>query len=419
MPVQFIQPSRQQEKEAPEESTLDKILKGLQVAGQVTGIATNVSTIMSQMDQRDKLQQDTEFDKQDRADEAARITTQGKIADKVKQGGGFRMLGADATPEESASALEYKVKTENPGEFQTVKLLPTQAAAKEIKAAERQKYQDPNGNFRSGVLDPKTNKVLMAPDDPIVEAKKEKEGKDPALVLQGRAKDFGMQQTTKDTNALISAHNKIKVLTDKFNKEGTLSPEEQTNLIYAMAQIRDPGGRVTDGDFKASGNVPGVVEYVQSLFAKKKGNLLLDPTQMKAFESASNAALAGQLKTQKDFNDNFKAEAAQIYGVDASQIPSLKYYDKLFEEMNAPKQNANNGSYKNSLKTTAEAPTKPELQAAINKYQTMEDGPAKDAFLQGIKKAYKSYEIENAMGKNTPTSKPNATSLKRLGVLGG
>lgn len=52
--AQILLPTREVERqEAPKESALDKLLKGLQVAGSAFGIASNVSNIMSQSQARD------------------------------------------------------------------------------------------------------------------------------------------------------------------------------------------------------------------------------------------------------------------------------------------------------------------------------------------------------------------------------
>jgi hypothetical protein len=126
-------------------------------------------------------------------------------------------------------------------------------------------------------------------------------------------KERSSLQTTKDTQAVSAAYNKVQSAAAKPTAAGDLS------MIFNYMKMLDPGSVVREGEFATAQNATGVPGRVTNLYNQILQGNRLNPDQRADFVEQAGGLYKAQTDIQKQVDSQF-AEVARKSGVDPQDV---------------------------------------------------------------------------------------------------
>lgn len=119
--------------------------------------------------------------------------------------------------------------------------------------------------------------------------------------------------TTKDTQTMAAAYNKIQTAAAKPSAAGDLS------LVFNFMKMQDPGSTVREGEFANAQNAAGVPDRIRNQYNKVISGQILNPTQREDFITQAQGSYESQLALQKQIDQQY-SELAKKYNIDPTDV---------------------------------------------------------------------------------------------------
>jgi hypothetical protein len=140
-------------------------------------------------------------------------------------------------------------------------------------------------------------------------------------------KELYSNKTTQASHDIVGSYNRIME-----TQKGGASGAGDLSLMYGYAKMLDPGSGVKEGELSTIANTKGLSDYAKQLISKVTDGEKLSPEQREEFLSKSSQLAQGQLKAQKELDNQYQG-LADKRGLDASQIlPSHLYKTQVYEK---------------------------------------------------------------------------------------
>lgn len=291
---------RKQDSRAREESTspIDMLLKGLSIAGQVTGIYSNF-----QQAQAFKQKADAEKLAAQKASEAETRGLSGKMTEpefqKTLEGQKFTEIRAKEGEELPTSTLRRTVIGPT-GEERSVLLRQVRPMEMETKASEAQtKAEDAKMKAE----------IAAAAKQSALQQKAMAAGEKQDLKAQERAfkgvsdlaNKYESNPTTKDTQNIAASWERVQGAFKEPSAAGDL------NLIFGYMKMLDPGSTVREGEFANAQNSASVPETIRAKYNQIQSGQRLTAAQRNDFFKQAQGVVKGQFEAQKRIDDSYKA----------------------------------------------------------------------------------------------------------------
>ena len=260
MPIQIVQP--RQVAQEKEESTIDKILKGLQIAQTGFGIYSEIEKVKTLGAQTRQAEAETEKTKLE-----TEFYPASKGFSEVQEGPPSllppqRQSPSLLTPQERESMVI-------PGAEQP-KLIPSAAQS------EQQTYEIGGKKY----------------------IKKDSE-KDLATNLK-LTDDYYKNQTTTETETMGNA-------LERFHSAEPTAVGDMTRM-YSFIKVLDPRSGIKEGEVANAQNAAGTSPIIRDLYNSVLGGLELKPDQRAKFASQMNKMMAAQLRSQERIDETFRKD---------------------------------------------------------------------------------------------------------------
>ena len=277
--AQILLPTREaQKQERPQETALDKLVKGLQVAGNVFGIASDISSLQTQSQARDIAE-----------------AREGREAAKF----GLETQRTTLQAPEGAPGTALTLQTPE-GEEVTQLRVPK---PKDITVAEKQKQE-------LNQLKIDEARAKLAHDD--------KKGVRTFDDMNKFRSDYMKNDVTRDTNKVRASYNRIKASAKDPSAAGDLA------LIFNYMKMLDPGSVVRESEFATAQNAAGVPDRVRALYNRVIDGERMALDQRADFVSRSDALWSSQVDSQKELDEQFQTFADK-WGIDTEGIIPKDY----------------------------------------------------------------------------------------------
>lgn len=290
---------------------LETIVRGLQVAQGVFGIATDWKKLkaMNQAEEDTANQTIGSKEKVELASRGAMQTDDPAQAD-VK----FTERGADGELKPLYFKLPKKETSERPEKYTTV---TTDEGVLAVNTA------DPNDRVRLGARpsssgDVKQPKNVIGTTGGVSEAQFSAEEK--------LRRDYDSQ--AKETRDIVNAYRKI----DNIAGSGAQSGASDMSLIYAYMKMVDPGSTVREGEYAQAEQTRSIPSSVVAAYNKAYKGEKLTAEQRGQFISQARSMLNAHLKAQNEA-DQRTAQIATQYGLDPARIVDPRFA-KVAQDLN-------------------------------------------------------------------------------------
>lgn len=130
--------------------------------------------------------------------------------------------------------------------------------------------------------------------------------------------DWLKNQTTKDSQTIRSAYDKIKSTTP--------TPAGDMSMAFAYMKMLDPGSTVREGEQAQVRDATSLLGQVQNAYNKALTGQGLSPEQRRNFVSEASKLYQAQQNSQRQFDESFGGLA------DTYQIPREEVVLKIFED---------------------------------------------------------------------------------------
>ena len=275
--------SDRQQKEV-EDSPIDLLLKGLSIAGQVTGIYSNVQQARAYKAGMDE--------KAAAAAKAAEVETRG-AAGKMTENEYQQTLGEGKfteiqQPEGEELPTSVLRRTVIGPEGKERPILLRQTGAATFDAAEA---------ARKSALQ---QKALEAAQDAAAKGKQQS-FKD----VTDLRKEYSSNPVTKDTQNITASWERVQGGFQEPSAAGDL------NLIFGYMKMLDPGSTVREGEFANAQNSASVPEAIRARFNRIQSGERLTPDQRKDFFKQAENVVKGQFKIQDRIDNEYRRLAKQ------------------------------------------------------------------------------------------------------------
>lgn len=134
-----------------------------------------------------------------------------------------------------------------------------------------------------------------------------------AKVANDLRKERNALTTTKDTQQVSSAFEKVRVAAEDPSAAGDLA------LIFNYMKMLDPGSVVREGEFANAQNAAGVPDRVRNQWNRLVDGERLNDDQRRDFINQAGNVFSAQQNVQNQIDDQF-SELATNAGVDPSQV---------------------------------------------------------------------------------------------------
>jgi hypothetical protein len=311
------EPRQEQAKESP----IDMLLKGLNIAGQVTGIYSNV-----QQAKNYKAQTAAQAAAAEKAQAAEQRAGAGKMTEAEYQQtlgeGKFTEIRTKEGEELPTSVLRRSVIGPT-GEERSVLLRQTGAQAADTQAGQQRTA------LQQKALEEATKTALKKSEDSFKN-------------VSDLRKEYNANPITKDTQNISASWERVQGGFKEPSAAGDL------NLIFGYMKMLDPGSTVREGEFANAQNAAGMPEVIRSKYNQILQGTRLTPVQRDDFFKQAGGVVQGQFKRQESIDKEFKRLVKQNKW-DENQMMFVQKPEAFADKPKAPGQ-------KKTVKSAADLP---------------------------------------------------------------
>lgn len=298
---------------SPKASTLDNILKGLQVAQTGFGIAVDLQKFQGQGTENELKQQE--------------------LATKQRQESGtlipseLAKIGTLVPIKPQAPALTPLGGGQQSPHASPTSLLPKPQLAEAISPLSP---LAPKGKLKLKLGDDIQEVEYRSPDA-------NKEALDLATKLRAENQSHPI---TKRTDAVADSYASVVASED--------TPAGKVALVYGYMKMLDPSSAVREGEIATINNSGGVPSWLRSLYNDVTGTGKLDPKLIPQIKQQAAKTYEAQLNRQRSVDD-YSSKLAKRYGLDPQEVVMDRprpAFQKSPEKKGAPKEEkaSSNGS---------------------------------------------------------------------------
>jgi hypothetical protein len=319
--IQSYQRRQERESGRQEESSIDKLLKGLAVANQVTGIYSNVQQAQAYKQKTAEAEAASKS-----SAEAEARGREGKMTEpeyqKTLEGQRFVEIRQKEGEELPTGVLQRKVI--GPGGQERSVLL---RQVSPVQMEQRQAEQTQKAETVSAKADALATKkeAATASKQTVLQQKasassakeKARQSERSLKNVSDLRKEYSNNPLTKDTQNIAASWERVQGGFEEPSAAGDL------NLIFGYMKMLDPGSTVREGEFANAQNSGSVPERIQAQYNKLQSGERLTPQQRKDFFNQAQNVIKGQFRRQGELDAEFK-RIAQRNGWDDQQLIFVK-----------------------------------------------------------------------------------------------
>ena len=184
-------------------------------------------------------------------------------------------------------------------------------------------------------------------------------------------KEWSSLPTTKDTQAVAAAYNKVQMSAKDPSAAGDLS------LIFNYMKMLDPGSVVREGEFATAQNAAGVPDRLRNYYNQVKDGRRLGRRQRMDFVNQSGKVWQAQKSLQDQIDDDF-TKLAQQHNLSPEQVLLTinAMEPTAMMDIQAPEQSIGSQNLLQTLgiQEAQAAPMSEQKTVGKNKYRRVEGG---------------------------------------------